>query len=194
MAIDYNAIRDKWIVLARTAVGSSLSQIGPVGSEFAAVIKRRVDGPMPEYPYIDMDIVNTIDEGGWSSNYGIDVDTGELFYETHKQLLINFRCYGGEAMSIMNTFHGYLRQELVQDDLRTNLGGSLVQAFDVNSMPIKLNDKWIESSDFNITFNVVDKYINTDTATSEITTVGLDGELFRDDLDPDPLDIRIDAP
>ena len=193
MSIDYNAIRSKFISIVRTGVGSSLSLSGQTGNQHASVIKRRPDGPKPDYPYVDVDVVSTQDEGGWISHQGVD-DNGDLFYETHKQLLINFRCYGGDAMTIMNDLVGYIRQvHIVQEDLRTTLEGSIVQVFDITSIPIQLSDKWLESSDFNIVFNIVDRIVDTDPDRGEIGVVHLDGELFRDDEDNDPLPITIDA-
>ena len=194
MSIDYDAIRSKFISIVRTGVGSSLSLSGQTGNQYASVIKRRPDGPKPDYPYVDVDVVSTQDEGGWVSHQGVD-DNGDLFYETHKQLLINFRCYGGDAMTIMNDLVGHMRQvHIVQDDLRTALEGSIVQVFDVTSIPIQLSDKWIESSDFNLVFNVVDRITDTASGYGEIDIVHLDGELFRDELDDTPLPITIDAP
>ena len=193
MSIDYTAIKGKFISIARDGVGSSLSLIGQVGSQYPAVIERRPDGPKPDYPYIDVDVISTRDEGGWVSDQGVD-DNGDLYYETHKELLLNFRCYGGDAMTIMNNLSGYMRQlHTVQDDLRAVLKGSIVEVFDIISMPIQLTDKWLESSDFNLIFNVVDRITDVDPDTGEISTVHLDGELYRDDLDPAPLPVVIDA-
>ena len=193
MSIDYTAIKGKFISIVRDGVGSSLSLIGQVGSQYPAVIKRRPDGPKPNYPYIDVDIISTRDEGGWASNQGVD-DNGDLYYETHKELLINFRCYGGDAMTIMNLLVGYVRQQhLVQDDIRATLGGSIVQVFDLTSMPIQLTDKWVESTDFSLIFNIVDRVVDSSAGYGDIGVVHLDGELYRDDEDNNPLPVVVEA-
>jgi hypothetical protein len=194
MSIDYDAIRQKFISVVKDGVGTSLSTSGQVGSEFPSVIQRRPDGPKPDYPYIDLDILSTQDEGGWTSSQGVD-SNGDLFYETHKELLINFRCYGGDAQNIMNDLSGYMRQlHLVQDDLRETLASSIVNVFNVTSIPIQLNDKWIESADFNLTFNTIDRITDTTVGYGEIEIVHLDGELFRSSDDENPLPVTVDAP
>lgn len=194
MAIDYDAIRDKFIVVIKDGVGGSLAQIGQAGSRYPAVIKRRPDAPKPDYPYIDIDVLSTKDEGGWASDQGVD-ENGFLFYATHKQLLINIRCYGGDAQNIMNSLSGYLRQlHIVQDDLRATLGSSIVTVFDITSMPVKLSDKWIESADFNLIFNTIDTITDTTSGYGEIDTVHLDGGLLRHTDDASPLPIEVDVP
>ena len=194
MAIDYTGIRNKFISITRAAVGSSLSTIGPVGGEIPAVIRRRADGPKPDYPFIDLDILDTADEGSWESNHGVD-DNGDLFWETHKQILITLKCYGGDAMDIMNDLHGYLRQaHLVQDDLRSTLSGSLVAVDNVRLTPIRLTDKFIDGAEINLVFNVVDRITDTTTVGGEITSITALGELFRAEDDPAPLPVTITAP
>lgn len=193
MSINYDAIKDKFILIIKAAVGSSLAQITYSDTSVAgAVIRRRVDGPKPAMPYIDIDIINTQDEGGWSSDYGIN-SGGDLFYSTHKELLLNFRCHGGDALTIMNDLSGYLRQtHIVQEDLRVNLEASIVNVFDISSIPIQLSDKWIESADFNLTLNIVDTVVDTDPNRDQISTIHLNGEL-NFDVEGNPLPIVIDA-
>ena len=190
MSINYDAIMDKFILLARDSVGSQLTQIGPVGSEFGAVIRARQGGPKPDFPYITIDVINTVQESGWLAVHYLD-ESENTVYETTKQLLLNYRVYGGNAISIANDLEGYFRLNSVLGDVRSTTGGSVVETRDVDQQPIELADKFLESSSFNIIFNITDTYSQPNLGEGVFDTVTLDGELNRFTDDPSPLDADV---
>jgi len=190
--IDEPAIYAKFVSVAQVAVGALLSQTGPTGSPEAAVIRLRTNGVKPAYPYITVGILDTRDESGWLTGEYVDTNTDNPVYETNKQLLINFRCYGGDALSIINELHGNLRLPSVRDSVRSTLGGSVVSLTDPDNLPVLLADKYLESASFNLVFNITDSL--TDSNTGIIDNVHLNGELHRFDDDPAPLDMTIIEP
>lgn len=190
--IDESAIYSKFISVVQDAVGASLSQTGPSGSPESAAIRIRANGVKPAYPYITVGILDTKDESGWLTGEYVDPNSESPVYETNKQLLINFRCHGGDALSIINDLHGGFRLPSVLDDVRDTLTGSVVSLSNVDNLPVLLADKYLESASFNLVFNITDTL--TDSNTGIIDNVQLDGELHRFDNDPAPLDMTIIEP
>lgn len=193
MSIDYNLILDTFIQVARDGVGSQLSQIGPTGSEFPAVIKVRQDGPKPDYPYITIDILDTFTNDEWLIQEKLN-DSNSLVYETNKNLLINYRVYGGNAISIANDLHGYLRVASVLDFIRSETTGALLTTGNIDSLPVLLSDSFLESASFNLTFAITDSLVIPDTGSNYFDSIDLDGELKRNEDDPSPLSINVNAP
>jgi hypothetical protein len=191
MSVDYLAIKKKFVEIAQSAVGSRLSSTGSPTAPEASVIILRPQGPYPDYPYVTVDILDTVDEQGWLTAIEVDINDNPV-YVTYEKMLISLRCYGGDAISIVNDLKKYFIPGVVRDDIRSTLGGSIVEILDIDSMPIKLSDKYLESAALNIVFNIVDSY--TDTSTGIIDNVDLDGEVFRDDEDIDPYTTNIIAP
>lgn len=194
--IDYDVISDEFIRIAKLAVGTKLSEIGPEGGPlFPAVIKSRQNGPKPDFHYIIFDILTTVQTKGWLLQSGLDGE--DSFWETDKTLLMQFTVFGDDAHSIANELEGYFRYNRIRDDIRAATDGALVQTFEVISTPQSLANKFVEASLFNLTFSIVDRVTDTDPApeigTGVFDTIILDGELARsqDDTDPLPLDITV---
>ena len=190
MSIDITAIQNKLISVAREPFTTELSFIGQNG-DIPAVILHRPEGPNPNYPYITFDVLQIADEQGWMTDIVVDINDNPN-YITYKSLLTRYRCYGGGSKNIMNNLHGHFRLERVRDDIGSTLGGSIVEVLDIDDMPIRISDKYLESSSFTLIFNIMDTII--DTGTGIIDNVNISGELFRDDEDPNPLPMTIIAP
>jgi hypothetical protein len=192
MALDYDAILDKFILVAQEALPTGLSLIG-VGGNLPAVIRARQEGSKPDYPYATIDVLDTVDESGWLYSETIN-SNDETVYETNKQLLLNYRVYGGNAVSIAQKLHGFFRLNRVLGDIRNTLGGSVVTVDDVDQLPILLADTYLESASFNIIFNITDTFIDT-LGSDSFTTIHLDGTIFDISTDdPNPLDVDIIVP
>jgi hypothetical protein len=192
MAIDYDAILDKFILVAQEALPTELSLIGVSGT-LPAVIRSRQDGAKPDYPYATIDVLDTIDESGWLYSETIN-SNDETVYETNKQLLLNYRVYGGNAVNIAQKLHGFFRLNRVLGDIISTTGGSVVTVDDVDQSPILLADTYLESATFNITFNITDTFVDT-AGSDSFTTVHLDGTIFDISTDdPNPLDVDIIVP
>ena len=194
MSIDYSAIRTEFISIISDGVGTSLSTMYRPGGDVPSVIGPSPSEVKPDYPYIIFDIVDTVDEQGLITNHGVD-DNGFIYYETYKKMLINISCRGGDAVNILNDLTGYFRMvHKVQQDLRDNLGGSIVDWFEINKIHVQLSDKWIDVANFNLSFNILDTITDSTAGYGSIDTVQLDGELYRHDDDPTPLTVTVNAP
>jgi hypothetical protein len=191
MAIDYDGILDKFIGVAREALPTELSLIGATGT-LPAVIRARQDGPKPDYPYVTIDVLDTVDESGWLYSETIN-SNDETVYETNKQLLLNYRVYGGNAINLAQKLHGFFRLNRVLGDIRSTTGGSVVIVDGVDQLPILLAETFLESASFNITFNITDTFVDTQGSDS-FNKVVLTGEIFDGTGDPDPLDVSITVP
>lgn len=191
MSLDYDGILDKFILIAQEALPTELSFVGAAADE-PAVIKMRQKGPKPDYPYVTIDILDTIDESGWLSSSFIDSNDFTV-YETNKQLLINYRVYGGQAINLANTLYGFFRLNRVLGDIRSTLGGSVVSTTDIKQLPNLLADEYLESASFNLIFNITDTFVDSG-GSDAFDKVILDGDLFRDDEDTNPLPIDITVP
>lgn len=192
MAIDYDGILDKFILVAVEAVGSSLTQIGPAGSKVGAVVRARQKNTKPSPPYVTIDVLDTKDESGWLYNETIDVNEDTVL-ETTKQLLLNYRVYGGNAINLANNLHGFFRLDRVRGDIRKTLGGSVVTVDSVEQLPVLQADEFLESASFNFIFNITDTFIDT-TGSEVFDIINLTGEVFRSEGDTDPLDVSITVP
>ena len=191
MPVDYTAIYSKFISVTQTAVGSYLSTTGPAGAPEPSVIQRRPSGPHPDYSYISIDILDTGDESGWMAFEEVDINDN-VTISTYEKMLINFRCYGKNSFEVMNTLKHYFRIESVRNDIREALAGSIVDVLDIDSLPIELSDGFLESSDFNVIFNII--ATQTDTSTGIIDNIDLDGEVYRDEEDPTPYTTNTTVP
>lgn len=189
--LDLEPIRNKFIEIARDGVGSHLSTTGTGLDELASVMRQRIDGIKPGYPYITLDIMSIEDESGWEITKGIDDYDGTVFTETVKQLLITYRVYGSnseqdiDSLFIANKLNGYLKLASVRDEVREDLNGSIVSIFGVDSNPVLLVDRYLESASFNLIFNAVDRTNETDEGSGEIDTISLDPDLGDEDSLPD---------
>lgn len=193
MSLDYDAILDKFIEVAREALPTELSMIGQ-NADIPAVIRARQDGVKPNYPYITIDALDTVDESGWLTHTFID-DNDLTVVETNKQILLNYRVYGGNAINIANILYGFFRLNRVLGDIRTTLGGSVVSTSDIDQLPILLSDEYLESASFNLVFNITDSFVDT-LGSDAFDTVNLEGEVFdgEGDLDPHAVSITVPTP
>lgn len=193
MSIPLDTILDTFIQVARDGLGNQLSLIGPPAGQFPAVIKVRGGGSKPSTPYVTLDVLDIMTDNEWLlSEYLADDDS--LVYETTTNLLLNYRVYGGNALNIANNLHGYLRVESVRDYIREETGGALVTTGNIDSLPVLLSHAYLESASFNLTFSIVDTLTIPDTGSNYFDTVDLQGELKRNEDDPDPLPIDAHAP
>lgn len=198
--IDYDAVINEFIRVARNGVGQFLSQTGPPNNPFPSVIRARGSNnqgipapPQPNVPYIVIDVLDTTDEASWLLDESCMDEEGNTIYTSVKMLLLNYRCYGGNSNNIMNRLHSYFKISRVRDEIRKNTGGSVVELTNIDPEPIILDKaRFLETASFNIYFNIKDSI--TDSETGYFDSIVLDGELHRHIDDPNPLPLNIKAP
>lgn len=167
--LDYDAILDKFVAVAREPLVADLSFIGQ-NNDIPAVIRARSNGVKPDYPYVVTDITDERDEDGWVLNQYLE--SNQETYVTPKQLIIAYTVFGGQAISLANKLHGYFRRDSVRGSFRTDLEGSIVNVLNIVQRPLLIADQYVESATFNIIFNIND----IDTFSGDLfDTINVDG-------------------
>lgn len=139
------------------------------------VIKARQGGPTPPYPYIVLDIVSTIQTSGYKAGTGLDSNNNP-YVETPYKLLLSYTVYGDNANQIAHDLESYFRLDRVLGDITNNTsGGRLEDTFDVISAPEGLATNNLEVATFNLTFNIIDRYV--DPQTGRFDTIRVHGNL-----------------
>ena len=186
MALDFDPILQSFVDIAKDGVGSSLSLIGPTGGKFPAVIKARQGGTKPDYPYIQLDLVNVSETSGWLLGEGVD-DLGQSILETQYKLTFQYTVYGGNAMNIAHNLHQYFRLDTVLGKVENDTTGLVEELFSVSSIPSTLSTNNLEVSRFNFTFNITDRFTDVSESIGVFDTININGEVKRDEKDIDPL-------
>lgn len=168
-----------------------MSLIGPVGSEFPAVIRSRQDAPIPDYPYIRVDIIDTTQTSGWKLGEGVD-DDGNTYIENGFKLLLQYTVYGGHAISIAHQLRASFALQSVLDKICLETMGTFEDAQPVINNPQIGETQSLEVAAFNFTFNITDRVVDIETGTFD--TIRIEGELKLDEEDPDSLPIIIEVP
>lgn len=189
MALDYEAIWGKMVSLAGepTYTPTPLS----ITSTLPSVI-RQSGSPhaSPDFPYITVNILDTIDESAWISERYVD-GLGNLVHVTNKHVMIGFRCYSdtdGTARQIMNQLKGYLRFDPIRDGIFTDIGAVLIEELPVEPDLNELQDRDVDTAAFVVILALADED-SLDVGT--IDTINIDGELAHYVNDPSPLPVTI---
>lgn len=177
--IDLVAIRRKFALIAQEKVGQYLAQ----ESSVPVVVPARPNVVRHSYPYITVDIIDVTPNTGWVVDIESDVN-GDDIYKTTKDLMILFRCYGGETSSANEKLSQYIINELqnvfmfssVREDLRSTLNIGVITTGNIDSLPIQLSDKYLETAAFEIVIKVCDEAVDANTFVIE--TVDLDGDVY----------------
>lgn len=190
MAIDLDNILSTFVGVAQDTIGNQLSSTGPPTALEPSVIIVRQDAPKPEMPYVTVDVLNITDRGNWLLASYVK-DTGELIYESTKQILIQYTVYGGNAIQIANDLHGYFRVNSILSRIETETGGNVLTVDDVTPLPTLIADTFMEVASININFGIVDTLIIPDDGTNYFDKVSLEGEV---EGNSGTLSISVDAP
>lgn len=194
MSIDIDAIEEKMADIASDAVGSLLStMVTDEGTVPSIIIARPNITSPPDYPYIVVDTlgINDADYYEVCSAYN---DQG--FYTTYRNVdvLLNYHVYGDKSKNIASRLRSYFNFDRVSDELFTDIRCSFTDASSITNVPQLLPDRHIESSDFTLilqtTDDLVDDYVD---GTQEITSIDLDGELYRTEDDPEPIPVDVNV-
>lgn len=187
MAIDFNNIITKFIEIASEITYNPPLATNPESS-LKAILRARQNQPKEDYPYMVIDILDVTQENGYITDDTLVDDNDNTIYQTNYQILILFRVYGAGSLPIINQLETYFRIDDVLGRINLETGGNVVETQPISSLPTQLADRWEESAAFNLVFNITDSNVYDE---SIIETIDLGGKLFRDEDDPDPLDMDI---
>ena len=168
--INEEAVIQKFIDVIRAGVGSQLAQVGPTGSQYGAVTRKRANDMAPPQPYIVIDIEDRGNVTPLGINKTVDINDN-IQYQRLEDFLISFRCYGSDAQRIINGLHIYLDMESVRDLIRTDISGAIRSIDNPTYNSITVGDRFVESSSFNIDWSSSNEV--TDTDSTIINTAGI---------------------
>lgn len=183
MSIDYEAVRNPFVALAKAKIGSKLATLKTgVTTTTPAVVKARKNlPPKPSYPYCVLDIRSARHN---PNDYdGMFVNTNNIpTYYTRIELLLTFSIYGGDAVGIINDLWLCFRQSSVKDYLRKASGIALNSIEPITTSSYKIPNDWVEVASFNLNVTVMDTLQATDetlidTISSEIIAKDTDGSI-----------------
>ncbi len=158
MALDFDNIYSSLRTSIATSVGNRLSQITPpVGLPYPAIIKARQDGTRPNHHYITMDIENTIPISTNGLMTQVDDLTGEVCYTILYEVFIAIKCYGDEAVSILQDYQtNFIIDDGVRYQLQTDAGMASQKLGNVKSIPDFLQTNHEERSLLRLSFYIHD--------------------------------------
>lgn len=182
MAIDYNTVFDCFVEIAEQ-VAATLPE------DITVIIARQSGSTTPPYPYIQLDMMGQSQTEGYLQGWMVD-ENDDVIYETPYKLLLQYSVYGGNAQQIAHDLEAYFRLPSVLDKIEIDTTGTLEETFNITSSPERLRtNRWLEVAQFNLTFNIVDRMITS--ADGVIKTITIDGEVKRNEDDPDPLTFNV---
>lgn len=162
-----------------------------------AVIKAQtlddVTAPIPDYPYITVDIGGLVDDGQWLMSEGIFDDSGEYkyYYEKYQMFRIEVMCYGTNSFGILrelkNSFvSDQIRHNIFENPIRTALNtaaGKEVfeiafhRSTEVNRIPTLEPTKYLNGSmfsfDYTLSEYILDGSVPTNYAPTSDTNTGI---------------------
>lgn len=176
--------------IVASQVGSHLSTL-PGTANIPSVVRARFHKPMPDYPYVTLDITQATDYGEREFDQSINTDNN-IVYDITKKIMVSFTVYGGYAGSangdlaiyIANQIHACFKFDSVRGKLKRDAGVGITYPGIVRNEPIFLSDRHIESSNFFMLINLVDTQIDLNSGIIESieATGNLNGH--PDDSDP----------
>lgn len=188
--ITHRTVQSGFIKAIRALVGDSLADL-PVssGGPLKAVIKDRVKGPRPQFPYIVVDILSTgKTEGSWLRYAGVtEVSAGVFkpFYRSEKTITIGLTCYGEDSHDILTNLEVISVDDFSRDFINSE-SGAIFQTFsEISENPIFIETDFIDGHTMTATFTAVSEYVPP---TGEyIEGVDYTGTILEYEGDPDPI-------
>lgn len=130
------------------------------------VIQLQSNATRPKDIYGTIDILNTTDSAGYTTNKWFDYDTSEVVYETYKDVLISISVRNGDYTNIENQdkiayladkFHKSLTYENVLKYLDEKLNATVKSTQQIRQLPDYTPTGIGEVSMFNMVLRVVDQ-------------------------------------
>lgn len=175
MAIPVSTITTSLIEVIRSAVGDELTQIGPEGSTFPAVIKDRQSGNIPDYPFIVVDYLNSATTDAQLTEFKVDLNDN-VEYTTDYLLFYRVTCYGKTGHEIMDKLKSRLRFDSHRDTLRFLCEAAFSSESDVKEIPQLKSTEYIDNGFMDITLSYVDT--EADIASTVIEAIEANGTIL----------------
>lgn len=189
MLIDFdNIILSELVKSIRKVVGPYLSDLATPATNppaLPAVIKAQTlddqSAPIPDYPYITVDIGGLKDDGQWVMSDGIITvqNTDYYFYEKYQMFRIEVMCFGKNSFGILrelknsfgsdiarwDIFETPIVDKLNQNQQYERFALSFHRSTDVNRIPTLEPTKYLNGAmfafDYSLSEYIVDVPVNT---------------------------------
>jgi len=145
--INEDVVTRAFIDLVKSAVGTSLAEVGLTGAKTPAVIKTRIGKQAPDYPYFVVSIVDRTNLTAHGTGSFVS-DNDLTSYDRIEGFLYSFRCYGKDSINIVNYLHQYLDIPSVLEAVRADTGGAIKIVNNPTPLPLVVGGDYIESSYF----------------------------------------------
>jgi hypothetical protein len=182
MATDLNGVRNSLIAVARTAIGSRLSQVpGPNSTTLPAIIKEFKKGHEPDFPFASISIQARRRQGLDTMTEFLDEDFMTQFVRFY-DYFVSFTVFGSDAMELAGDLEvRFCDQTSIAQLKEDNV--YLVDTQDIILSSELRGEDYISIATFNMIVTVPDL---TETDLGCFDSMTLNGELYRDQDDPDP--------
>ena len=216
MLIDFdNIILSELVKSIRKVVGPYLSDLATPATNpptLPAVIKAQTlddqSAPIPDYPYITVDIGGLKDDGQWVMSDGVNTvqNTDYYFYEKYQMFRIEVMCFGKNSFGILrelknsfgsdiarwNIFETPILNKLNQNQSYERFALSFHRSTEVNRIPTLEPTKYLNGAMFSFDYtlseyvaDVPDGTHGQDWNTGYYNKVILDGQYKYDESEPD---------
>lgn len=195
------AVHDKvitgFIREIRRLVGYRLSKLPSKTNTnpLAAVIRDRVKGLRPAYPYIVVDITGSEEMTPWLKDVYYDEKEDIQVYVNEQRIPLTVTCYGDGGLDILNELRIRMDYDVDRWKLNDETGAVFNHFSDINDLPAFLSTDFVESHSMTATFSAETKWSPFDEDAKDIQRVQAKGE-FYDTLDKsdEPLVVELDEP
>ncbi len=181
----------------RRHVGSQLSKMPsqPNTVPLAAVIRDRVKGVRPAYPFITVDLTASQDITPWLKDTYFDETLDAQVYINEQRIPLTITCYGKDCINILNELKIRMEYDVDRWQLNTETGAVFQYFSGIRDLPAFLSTDFIESAEMDVTFVAETIWYPTYEDAKDIQRVQATGE-FYDTLDKsdDPYQVDIDEP
>lgn len=191
-------VREGLIASIRDLVGYHLSDLPTTSTEpLKAVIKDRVKGVRPDYPYIVVSTPTTRKTGGaWlRDSKVVEVSEGVFkpSYVTEQTIIFEVNCYGEDAHDILTELRINTEDDVTRSLMNKSTGAFLQYFTEVSYNPLYLETEFIEGYTTTCYFTAVSDWIPVNgTIIDTVELQGTVGEVFNDPNGV-PVDIIVDS-
>lgn len=189
--ITHKTIQNGFVKAIRGLVGDNLSDLPtPDGlRSLKAVIKDRVKGPRPQFPYIVVDTLSTGKTGGsWLRHVGsTEVEAGVFrpVYRSEKTVTIGITCYGEDSFDILTNLEVFSTEDFGRAFINEETGAVFQTFSSISENPIYIETDFVDGCYMSATFTAVSEYVPA--AGEVIEAVDYTGTFERFEGDPDPI-------
>ena len=182
MAVDTDAIYNRFIDAVNLVIGSELAQVPKANSTpVAAVFKSKTNKPTGQYPCVIVDVATRSLQSDWANIQYYDLG-GDQVTEIIYDYFVTIAVYGGLAMDLAGKMEeGFVRQDVLNIFCEDNFA-SIPETFPVTSTTTRIDNQTMDFASFIVKLTTVSRVIEE---VDDLTTVEANLKLRWPDTDED---------